>query len=729
MLLGFREQRSQAIAKSKILSLPKPKGKEISVRRLWIYLAVGCALAWPLIAQEVKPVPPPEQDPYLWLEEIAGEKALAWVRARNAESIKELAETPGFEQLRAGILKIGGSTERIPAVYKEGPYYYNFWTDAQHPRGIWRRTTLEEYLKADPKWDLLLDLDALGRAEKESWVWRSAQVLKAGGNRHALVCISRGGSDARVVREFDLMTRAFVEGGFNLPDADLSWIDKDNVYVSTDFGPGSLTASGYPRIVKLWKRGTPLSVAEVIYEGKATDNFVYAVFNDTEGFERHFVFRTIDAQKTEMLLRTKDGKLEKVDLPEDARAAPHREWLTIRLASPWTVEGKTYAAGSLLVARFNDYMKGRRELTVLFEPSSRASLSHFTWTRRHLILHVLEDVKNTLTVLTPGPAGWSREILAGAPGLATVSVRGVDPDESDDFFMTVTGFLTPTTLLYGTIGKAPTKLKELPSFFDATGLEVSQHFATSKDGTKVPYFQVGPASLKLDGANPTLLFGYGGFGVSQTPRYTPAVGWAWLRQGGVYVVANIRGGGEYGPDWHQAALKEKRHRAYEDFAAVAKDLIARKVTSPKHLGAEGISNGGLLVGNMITHYPQLFGAVICRAALLDMRRYSKLFAGALWIAEYGDPDKPEEWAFMRTFSPYHNVRADAKYPPVLFITSARDDRVHPGHSRKMMAKMKDLGFDVRYYENIEGGHARAADSLQAAYMAALGWTFLWQKLK
>jgi prolyl oligopeptidase len=624
------------------------------------------------------------------------------------------------------------SKERIPFVYKQGPYYYNFWRDAKNPRGIWRRTTLEEYRKAEPNWDVLLDLDTLGQVEKENWVWHGAQILKAGGYRHVLVSLSRGGADADVVREFDLETRSFVKGGFELPEAkgSLSWIDKDTVYVMTDFGPGSMTTSGYPRIAKLWKRGTPLAAAEVVFEGKPTDMSVVAGYDDTKGFERHFVYRALAFYKSELFLKTKDGKLLKVDVPEDAQASPYREWLTIEPRSPWTVGGKTYAAGSLLAARFDDYMKGKRELTVLFEPTPHASLAGYSWTRHHLILNVLEDVKNTLTVLTAGKADWSRKPLPGAPGFATVSAGGVDPDESDAFFMTISGYLTPTALLYGTIGgEAPTKLKELPAFFDATGLEVNQHFATSKDGTKVPYFEVAPKGLKLDGANPTLLTGYGGFEISLTPGYSAGVGRAWLTQGGVYVVANIRGGGEYGPRWHQAALREKRPRAYEDFAAVAEDLIVRKVTSPKHLGTQGGSNGGLLMGNMITLYPQLFGAVVCQAPLLDMKRYSKLLAGASWMAEYGDPDKPEEWAFIQTFSPYQNVKADANYPPVLFTTSTRDDRVHPGHARKTMAKMKDLGYDVRYYENIEGGHGGAATNAQAAHMSALAYTFLWQKLK
>lgn len=702
--------------------------------RLWIPMIpmiLALALTLPSRGPETRQEHLPPEDPYSWLEDVAGDAALAWVKARNAESGKELAGAPGFEELKTDLLKILDSKERIPAVFKQGPHYYNFWRDARNPRGIWRRTTLEEYRKAEPKWDVLLDLDALSAAEKENWVWGGAQILKAGGYRHVLINLSRGGADAHVVREFDFESRSFVKNGFELPEAKggLSWIDKNAVYVSTDFGPGSLTTSGYPRVAKIWKRGTPLSEAELVYEGQATDMSVSAAYDDTEGFERHFVYRSIAFYNSETFLRSVDGTLRKIEAPVDANVFARREWLMIELRSPWTAAGKTYAAGSLLAADFEDYMNGRRELTVLFEPTPRASLANYSWTRHHLILNVLEDVKNVLSVLTPGRTGWSRRPLAGAPGFAAVYAGGIDPDEDDAYFMTVSGFLTPSTLFYGTIGKTPEKLKELPAFFDATGLEVSQHFARSKDGTNIPYFQVAAKSLRLDGARPTLLYGYGGFEISETPRYNAGVGRAWLNRGGVYVVANIRGGGEYGPSWHQAALKENRHRAYEDFAAVAEDLIARKVTSPRHLGAQGGSNGGLLMGNMITRYPRLFGAVVCQVPLLDMKRYSKLLAGASWMAEYGDPDNPEEWAYIQTFSPYHNVRAGQKYPPVLFTTSTRDDRVHPGHARKMMAKMMDLGCDVRYYENTEGGHGGAANNAQAAHMNALAFTFLWRMLK
>jgi prolyl oligopeptidase len=544
------------------------------------------------------------------------------------------------------------------------------------------------------------------------------------------VALSRGGADATVIREFDLDSRSFVKDGFHLPESKggLSWIDENHVYVGTDFGPGSMTTSGYPRVAKLWSRGTPLSEAKTVYEGKPTDVSVSAYFDDTKGSERHFLRRWIAFYKREIFLRKADGSLAKIDVPEDSTTGVHFEWLIIELRTPWTVDGRTYPAGALLAAPFDDFLRGKRELTLLYEPTPTSSLAGYSWTRHHLILNVLEDVKNTLSVLTPGPDGWKRETLTGAPPFATVSAWGIEREESDEYFMNVSGFLTPSSLLYGRIGQQPAKLKQLPAFFDATGLEASQYFATSKDGTRVPYFQVSPKGLPLDGARPTLLYGYGGFEVSMMPSYNASVGRGWLSQGGVYVVANIRGGGEYGPRWHQGALKQNRLRAYEDFAAVAEDLFRRKVTSPRRLGIQGGSNGGLLMGNMFTLYPHLFGAVVCQAPLLDMQRYSKLLAGASWVAEYGDPDKPEEWQFIKTFSPYHNVRRDAHYPPILFTTSTRDDRVHPGHARKMMARMREMGYDVRYYE-IEGGHGGAANNEQAAHLQALAYTFLTAKLK
>jgi len=689
-----------------------------------IALLISSAMATAAIAQTTTSI----EDPYLWLEDVTGDKALSWVREQNADAKKELEAQPQFASLRDDLRSILDSNVRIPYVGKQGDFYYNFWRDKANPAGIWRRTTLEEYRKAEPKWEVLLDLDALNKAEKENWVWHGESCLRPTYTQ-CLISLSRGGADADVTREFNLDTKEWVKDGFFRPEAkgSLGWIDANTVFVSTDFGTGSMTESGYARIAKIWSRGTPMSAAKTVYEGQATDLGVGAYRDDTPGFERNFVSRNIAFYNDELYLRNADGSLSKIDAPNSAGKSVYREWMTLELREPYTAGGKTYPAGALIAVKFDDFMKGGRQFDVLFEPSDTTSLAGFSPTRNYFILNVLDNVKNRLYILKHDNTGWTREPLKGAPGFGTVSASGVDPEHSDDYFLTVTDYVTPTTLMLGTVGKNPEPLKQLPAFFDAKDLKIQQFFATSKDGTKVPYFMVSNKNTKLDGKNPTLLYGYGGFEISLTPSYSATVGRAWLTQGGVYAVANIRGGGEYGPRWHQAALKEKRHHAYEDFAAVAQDLISRKVTSPKHLGMQGGSNGGLLMGNMTVMYPELFGAVVCQVPLLDMKRYNKLLAGASWMAEYGNPDT-DDWKFIQTFSPYQNVKKDVKYPPVLFTTSTRDDRVHPGHARKMMARMKEQGHDVRYYENIEGGHGGAANNEQTAYMQALAYTFLREKL-
>ncbi|MBW8366437.1 MAG: prolyl oligopeptidase family serine peptidase [Arenimonas sp.] len=694
----------------------------------WL-VAGALSASFSALAQAPTMSTPITDDPYLWLEDVEAEKSLDWVRARNAVSEERLAKDPGFEALRSDLLSILDSNARIPYVGKMGEFYYNFWRDKTNPQGVWRRTTLAEFRKDEPAWEVLLDIDALGKAEGTNWVWGGAECLRPDYDR-CLINLSRGGADATVTREFDVSDRAFVKGGFERPEAkgDLGWIDIDTVYVGTDFGPGSMTSSGYARIAKEWKRGTPMAEARVVYEGQDSDISVGAFHDDTPGFERDFVYRGLTFYTNELYLRGKDGDLTKLDLPDGSQKGVVREWLTVELRQPWTIGGKDHAAGALLAIRLDEFMAGKRDFDVLFEPSENTSLASSGATKDFLFINVLEDVKNRIYVLTPGQDGWKREPLAGAPAFGTVGISAVDADESNDYFMTVTDYLTPTSLLMGSIGKAPEALKQLPAFFDASGHEINQHFATSKDGTKVPYFMVSRKDLKLDGNHPTLLYGYGGFEVSLTPGYSAGVGKAWLADGGVYVVANIRGGGEYGPRWHQAALKANRNKAYEDFAAVAEDLIARKVTQPKRLGIQGGSNGGLLTGNMMVLYPQLFGAVVSQVPLLDMQRYHKLLAGASWMAEYGDPDQPAEWSFLRKYSPYQNVSKDVDYPPVLFTTSTRDDRVHPGHARKMTARMLEQGHDVTYYENIEGGHGGAANNAQSAYMSALAYTFLKQKL-
>jgi prolyl oligopeptidase len=699
-------------------------------------MAIGLLLAWAVQAggaragQSAAPGSGSDaDDPYLWLEDVGGEKALAWVREQNALSRRELEAAPEFEPIRQRLLSILDSKEQIPYVVKHGGWCYNFWRDDKNVRGIWRRATLEEYKKPEPAWETVLDLDKLAETEKENWVWEGCHILHPTFDR-CLVVLSRGGADASVVREFDLKTKAFVPGGFYMPEAksNVAWRDRDTLYVGTDFGPGSLTLSGYPRIVKEWKRGTGLAQAATVFEGKPEDVSVAAAVVHDHGRTYEFVHRAPTFFTSEQFIRRGDQWV-RIDKPEDAQAGTFDDQLLLTLRSDWTVEGKTYPAGALLAAGLDACLKGERNFVVLFDPAGRKSLAGASPTLHWLILNELDNVRNRLYALKLENGAWSRAPLE-APAFGSVSAAGLDPDESDDYFLTVSGFLTPSSLCLGRLGRPELeRLKSLPAFFKTDGLEISQHEAVSRDGTRVPYFQVGRKGMTLDGRNPTLLYGYGGFQISMLPSYNASVGSAWLERGGVYVLANIRGGGEFGPKWHEAARKEHRQRAYDDFIAVAEDLAARRVTSPARLGIQGRSNGGLLMGVMLTERPDLFKAVVCQAPLLDMRRFNKLLAGASWMDEYGDPDKAQDWAYIRKFSPYHNVLKDKQYPRVLFTTSTRDDRVHPGHARKMAARMKEQGHDLLYYENIEGGHGGAANNQQTAFISALAYTFLLQELR
>ncbi|MFL6671962.1 MAG: prolyl oligopeptidase family serine peptidase [Massilia sp.] len=669
------------------------------------------------------------QDKFDWLEEVEAHTALAWVRERNAATRAELAAGPQYGALRARLAAILDSNERIPYASLHGDHVYNFWRDAVHVRGIWRRTSLGEFRNDRPAWETVLDLDRLARDEDENWVWAGARHLKPRGE-HCLVSLSRGGGDAHVVREFDLASRAFVDGGFVLPEAkgSASWIDRDTLFVATDFGPGSMTTSGYPRQVKEWKRGTPLAQASLVYEAQASDLSASAYKDFTPGFEREFVRRQVGFYASELFVR-EGGALARVPKPLDANAFTVRDQIVIELRSDWAAGATTWPQGALLAIDFKRFMQGARDFEVLFAPTPATSLDGVAATRSALLLTVLDKVRNRIVELTPDGGAWRRRELA-APAIGALAAWALDQDQSDQYFLTVTGFLHPTTLYLGQAGgDARETLKAMPAFFDAAPYTVSQFEARSADGTTVPYFVVMDRGARLDGSNPTILYGYGGFEVSMKPFYSGVTGAAWLEQGGVYVMANIRGGGEFGPRWHQAALKENRQKAFDDFIAVAQDLVERKLTSARHLGIMGGSNGGLLVGAAMTQRPDLFNAVVCQVPLLDMRRYHKLLAGASWMGEYGDPDDPREWEFISKYSPYHNVVAHKRYPRVLFTTSTRDDRVHPGHARKMAALMRDQGHDVLYWENTEGGHAGAANNDQQATMWALTYAFLLKQLK
>ncbi len=655
-------------------------------------------------------------DPHLWLEDVSGDDALDWVRRHNEPTLADLGDAE-FEAMRTEALQVLDTDTRIPYVRRRGEHLYNFWRDEANPRGLWRRTTLDSYRSDAPDWDLVLDIDSLAATDSENWVWAGADVIEPD-HSLALISLSRGGADAVVVREFDMRTRDFVTDGFVLPEAktQICWEDENTVLVGTDFGADSMTDSGYARLVKRWRRGEALADAALVYAGEQADVLVAASVDRTPGFERTTISRAVDFFNDE-IYELRDGKVLLIDAPTDAGVSVHHDWLLIELRTDW--DG--YTAGSLLAASYAEFVSGTKNLTVVFEPDARTSLHQYSWTRDKLVVVTLADVASRVQIFTPGV--WTAADLPGVPPDTNTVIVAADP-LGDEIFLDSSGFVTPSQLLHGTSDSSVSQIKQAPGFFEASGFEVSQHFATSADGTAVPYFVVG----KPGATGPTLLGGYGGFEVSRTPGYDGVLGRLWLSRGGTYVLANIRGGGEYGPGWHTQAMREGRHLVDEDFAAVARDLVDRGVTEVQRLGAQGGSNGGLLMGIMLTRYPDLFGALVCSVPLLDMKRFHLLLAGASWVAEYGNPDDPADWDFISKYSPYQNIAADRSYPPILITTSTRDDRVHPGHARKMTAALEEAGHPVSYYENIEGGHGGAADNSQAAFRAALIYRYLWRTI-
>lgn len=671
-----------------------------------------------------------QSDPYLWLEDVGGEPALNWVKAQNQLTRNKLDKDAGFVQLRSDLQKILDSKDRIPGIQKMGKLVYNFWTDETHPRGLWRRTTLEQYRQAEPKWETVLDIDALARAENENWVFKNSNCRDPEYDR-CLIELSRGGADAVSLREFDLNSKQFVKDGFSLPEAKMSveWQDQDHIFVATDFGPGSLTDSGYARILKLWQRGTPLKSATTLLEAGKSDMAVAAQSVLHDGLRHELLIRQLSFYTSDSYVR-ENGQLHQLDIPAKSTVGFFKTQMLLNLKQDWQTGGHNYPAGSLLAIDYQAFRQGKRDFSLLFTPTDSTSLNSYTVTRNYLLVQSLEHVKSRLDEWHFADGKWSSRQVA-LPTMGSVSVSAMDTENSDDYQLYYSDYLTPSMYVLAHAGNDQREtLKSAPAFFDASPYVTEQRFATSADGTKVPYFMVHRKDLRLDGKNPTLLYGYGGFEISLTPYYSGVTGRAWLEKGGVYVVANIRGGGEYGPRWHDAALKQNRQRAYDDFAAIARDLIASQITSPQHLGAMGGSNGGLLAGVALTQHPELFNAVVSQVPLLDMQRFSKLLAGASWMGEYGNPDVPEEWAYIQRYSPYQNVKAEQNYPNVLFITSTRDDRVHPGHARKMAAKMLAQGHSrVWYYENIEGGHGGAANNAQRADMSAITYSFLWNTLK
>ncbi len=667
-----------------------------------------------------------QEDPYIWLEDVDAEKSLKWVEKWNEKSLAVLTGQPDYNNIYEKNLEIYNSTDRIasPSIY--GDYIYNFWQDKEHVRGIWRRTSMKSYLSEKPSWETVIDIDKLSEDDNEKYVFKGATGLYPDYNIF-LVSLSKGGGDAVIVKEFDSKTKTFIKGGFSLPEAkgSASWIDENTLMVSTDFGNG-MTTSGYPKQVKIWKRGTELKDAKLIFEGKEDDMGIWGYTVHTKKKTYQLVMQKTSFYSGNYFVIEK-GELIKLDLPDDIELSTvFNELVIFQLKSDWEIGTKTFKQGSVVSIKYDDLVNENQNFQLIVAPDERSSVTGISNTKNVLLVNMLNNVKSELYKYTWN-GKWGKERI-NAPQFGNISLGATD-ENSDNYFFYFTNFLEPSTLFNGNAktGKFE-KVKSLPSFFPTENYKVEQFEATSNDGMKIPYFVVSSKTTKLDGKNPTLLYAYGGFEIPILPGYNATTGTAWLEKGGVYVLANIRGGGEFGPKWHQAGLKEKRQRVYDDFHSVAQSLIEKKITSAKNLGIFGGSNGGLLVGVAFTQRPDLYNAVVCAVPLLDMKRYNKLLAGASWMAEYGDPDIPEEWEYIKRYSPYQNAKLGMDYPEVFFTTSTRDDRVHPGHARKMVAKLNELGYKIYYFENTEGGHAGASTNKQRAKMYALIYSYLQMKL-
>ncbi len=677
------------------------------------------------------PLIDPNTDPYLWLEEVEGDRALEWVDAQNKDSLARLEGDPRFAALKDDALAVYNATDKIAYGSLEGGTVHNFWQDEDNVRGLWRTTDYASYASGTPSWETVLDYDALSEAEGENWVYKGRDCLAPDFSR-CLIRLSRGGGDAVVVREFDTATKGFVEGGFVSPETkqNVAWVDADTLLIATDFGEGTMNESGYARQVRLWRRGTPLADAELVLDSDPKIVFNFPIASHRKDGTYIGVLQGPDFFTQVLHLMNDAGELVELDLPRGiAFQGIMGDALVLLMRKDWqTPDGGLIAAGTIAFVNIPAALAGQpTEGLHVHSPSAEGrSIESVDIGERHIFITELADVKSTVHTMRKDPDGTYTVNPVDLPADGAITTISVDT-WSDRALMNYESHLTPDTL-YGFEDRHVQQIASLPARFDTDGLITEQHFAASKDGTRVPYFVVRREGTPTDGTTPTMLYGYGGFEISLTPSYLTGFARLWVQEGGAYVVANIRGGGEYGPTWHQAALRENRQRAYDDFIAVAEDLIARGLTTPQKLGIRGGSNGGLLMGAMLTQRPDLFGAIICAVPLLDMYRYDKLLAGASWVGEYGDPDNPDDWAFISAYSPYQNVSPDTDYPEVFFYTSTKDDRVHPGHARKMAARMREQGHDLLYYEITEGGHAAAANLKQRAFTDALQVVYALQKL-
>ncbi len=671
------------------------------------------------------------EDDHRWLEDVEGDEALAKVRDWNARTLTELRADPRFEALQATALAIVNATDKIPYGSLRGRQVRNFWQDAEAVRGSLRNTSLDDYLSDAPTWTTDLSIDELAEQEGQNWVYKGATSLPPAYDR-SLLALSVGGKDAAVRREWSFEDRAFVAGGFMLPEAKAgaAWRDIDTLLVATDWGDGSMTESGYPFVAKWVRRGAPMEAATEVFRGAATDVGVWPDRLDGPHGPLMMAVQRLTFFETQVWYLPPDGEAVALPLPLKASVVDvFEDRLVFMIDDAWTApDGQTYGSGSLLAMALGPALAGNvRELEVIFRPDARTAIQAAARTRSRLLVSTLENVVGVVYAYRLDGGAWVRDRL-DIPDDVSAQVQFATRD-SDLAFIGYESYLRPDTLAVVDVSTGRRRgAKALPPRFDAKRLTVEQRTATSRDGTAVPYFLIRPVDAPLNGALPTVLYGYGGFQVSLNPTYAPLTGKLWLERGGAYVVANIRGGGEFGPDWHQAGLKTQRQRIYDDFVAVAEDLIRSNVTSPRRLGIMGGSNGGLLMGVMYNQRPELWNAVVCQVPLLDMLRYHLLLAGASWVGEYGHPDHPEERAFLETISPYHNVDPNRDHPEIFFVTSTKDDRVHPGHARKMAARLEQMGKPFLYYENIDGGHSAAANLAETAKRVALEYTYLSRKL-
>ena len=665
-------------------------------------------------------------DPYIWLEEVEGTDALDWVRSQNKITEARYAESEEFSSTYKELLEEYQSTDRIPYASVQGGKMYNFWRDEKNVRGVWRRTTIESYKTENPEWETLLDIDELAKKENQNWVYKGSDCLAPNYDR-CLLSLSIGGKDAVVVREFDLVNKVFVEDGFNTVESKQysSWINENQIMIATDFGEGTMNESGYPKQVKLWTRGENLYEIAPIFDGDYTKIFSFP-FSSIRPDGNYFGIVEGPTFFTKVLYLLKDEELVKLDLPLKMDVSgTFKGSLIVSLDEDW----RGYSSGSLVAVNIEDALNQEisdASIELIFAPTEKRFMQGVRLGKNEIYVNVLDNINGKILHYEKIGPNWSESEIRSF-GNAALSISSID-EWDEHLFISAESFTEPTSLYYSDANKDFIKIKSLKEKFDPDKYRVEQLYATSADGTQIPYFQVSNVSMEKNSSNPTLLYGYGGFQIPLTPSYLGSFARQWLDNGGVYVIANIRGGGEFGPKWHQSALKQNRQRAYDDFIAVGEALIANKITSSKHLGIRGGSNGGLLVGAVVTQRPDLFNAVICAVPLLDMYRYDKLLAGASWVDEYGDPDNPDEWSFISKYSPYQNVFAEREYPEIYFYTSTKDDRVHPGHARKMAKKMIDQGHQVIYYENIEGGHSAAANLKQSAYMTTLQLEYLKDKL-